>query len=141
MKKIKYIIVLVIAICTLTLIVSSCHKEKITKWRCVPEEGLEIVLTIDHSSDMVTVTTDPDLLYSANPYITYVFRNGDIYKLFGNRMFGAFYNCFDVLSIDTFVGFDIVSQTDTTMELEAYGFPEYNDLSTQIINYKFNKIL
>ncbi len=101
---------------------------------------MEIVLTIDHSSDMVTVETNPDPLRPARP-VRYVFRNGDIYKLFGNRMFGAFYNCFDVLSIDTFVGFDIVSQTDTTMELEAYGFPEYDDLYTQIKNYKFTKIL
>ena len=88
MKKIKYIIVLVIALCTLTLIVSGCHKEKITKWRCVPEEGLEIVLTIDHSSDMVTVETNPDPLRPTKP-VRYVFRNGDIYILVDSKIYGC----------------------------------------------------
>ncbi|MCQ2275340.1 MAG: hypothetical protein MJZ87_00105 [Bacteroidales bacterium] len=140
MKHIKHTMVILLALCTLTLIVSGCHKEKITKWRCVPEEGLEIVLTIDHSSDMVTVETNPDPLRPTKP-VRYVFRNGDIYILVDSKIYGCYYNYFDEFIIHPYLGFDIVFQTDTTMELEAYGFPEYDDLYTQIKNYKFTKIL
>ena len=139
MKKIKYILVLVIALCTLTLIVSSCHKEKITKWRCVPYEGCNIELTFDNEADLVYVSADYSGFISPDPTLDYhfLFHNNTTYKKIGNtlRYIDPYFNVIDS------TGFAIISQTDAEMDLVAdkYGHDCYY-ASFYITDYHFVRV-
>ena len=117
MKKIKYILVLVIALCTLTLVFSSCHKEKITKWRCVPYEGCNIELTFDNETDLVTVSADYSEFITPNPTLDYhfLFQDNTIYKKNGDILRQIDPSTNEISS----EGFVIVSQNDEMMDIVA----------------------
>lgn len=143
MKRIKPILFLIIALCSLALAFSGCHKEKITKWKCVLEEGQEVVLTIDESDDVVTVETNPMPLTSEDTDANFLFYSGKTLKICGKQMFLYDRESNRVFDDRMMYWFDIVSKTRSTMELKVHLITWYDD-NTQgwiIKNYKFNKVL
>lgn len=117
MKHLKHTMVLLLALCTLTLLFSSCHKEKITKWRCVPYEGCNIELTFDNEADLVYVSADYSGFIPPDPSLDYhfLFYNNTTYKKIGDtlREIDPFTN------IICSTGFVIVSQNDEMMDVVA----------------------
>ena len=139
MKKIKYILVLVIALCTLTLLFSSCHKEKITKWRCVPYEGCNIELTFDNETDLVYVSADYSGVVFLEDWIHYhfLFHNNTTYKKIGDtlREIDPFTN------IICSTGFVIVSQNEEMMDVVADNYWHDCDASSHYItDYHFVRV-
>ena len=139
MKHIKHTMAILLALCTLTLFLSGCHKEKITKWRCVPYEGCNIELTIDNETDWVTVSADYSGFVAPNPELNYqfLFYDNTSYKKIGNtlRLFDSYFNVIDS------TGFAITSQTNNSMDLVADKFIQYYGTNLYYItDYHFVRI-
>lgn len=132
--------VLIMAVCTLVLTFSSCHHEKITKWRCVPYEGCNIELIIDNESDLVYVTAD----YSGfippdnTRHYHFLFHSNTRYKKIGNVL-----RYIEPLTdeLDS-TGFVIISQSDESMDIKADNYWEDGDAASYYVtDYHFNRVL
>ena len=144
MKHLKHTIVLLLAVCTLTLLFSSCHKEKITQWKCVLEEGQEVILTVDETTGFVSTKTTPSPLSSTDSFANYLFADWKVWKICGKKILR--YDMYrQIVYSAGDVGFwiDIVSKTRSTMELEVHEITWTDPYTTGWIikNYKFNKVL
>ncbi|MCQ2276883.1 MAG: hypothetical protein MJZ87_08085 [Bacteroidales bacterium] len=139
MKHIKHTMAILLAICTLTLIFSGCHKEKITKWKYVGYEGCNIELTIDNEADLVYVSADYSGFIEPIPELNYqfLFYDNTTYKKIGDtlREIDPFTN------IICSTGFVIVSQNDEMMNVVADSyFSDCDALSHYITDYHFVRI-
>ena len=135
---------LLLVICTLTLIFCSCHKEKITKWKCVLEEGQEVVLTIDETTGFVLTKTTPYPLSSTDSFANYLFADGKVWKICDKKI--LMYDSYRQMVCSAGdVGFwiDIVSKTKSTMELKVHQITWTDPYTLDWItkNYKFDKVL
>ena len=136
MKKIKHTLIFAIAFCTLTLAFSSCHKEKITKWKYVGYEGCNIELTIDNEADLVYVSADysdfiPDPMWDKD----FLFIDKSIYQKVGDTLLRLNSN-----NEITYYGFSIVSQSDESMDLTAFHSKYPDRLLFYITDYHFVRI-
>ena len=144
MKRIKHLLFLIIAFSSLALAFSGCHKEKITKWKCVLEEGQEVVLTIDETTDFVLTKTTPYPLSSTDSFANSLFSNGKVWKIRGKKILLYDVNRQIVCSAaDAGFWIDIVSETGSTMELKVHQITWTDPYTLDWItkNYKFDKVL
>ena len=144
MKRIKYILFLTIAFGSLALVLSSCQKEKITMWKCVLEEGQEVVLIIDDATDFVSMKTTPYPLISTDSFANSLFANGKVWKIRGKKIFlYDMYRQIVYSAVDAGFWIDIVSKTKSAMELEVHKITWTDAFIPEWItkNYKFNKVL
>lgn len=136
MKKIKHTLIFAIAFCTLTLAFSSCHKEKITKWKYVGYEGCNIELTFDNETDLVTVSADysnfiPDPMWDK----AFLLFDGYVCQKVGDTLL-----LLDSNNEITHYGFAIVSQSDESMDLTAFNSRFPDRLLSFVTDYHFVRV-
>jgi len=138
MKRFKQTLYIIL-ISILVLAFSGCHKDQITRWRCIPYEGCLIELSMDNERDLVYVAADyqgfvpPDssleyhfLFYDNSIYI----KNGDTLRYLDRT--------FHTPDCPIFV---ITSQSKGTMDFRAICYFYDCSLSSQYVtDYHFIRI-
>ena len=120
MKNLKHNLIFFAVVSILVLAFCGCHKEQITRWRCVPYEGCNIELTMDDERNLVYVAADYHGFVPPNPSLQYhfLFYDNTIFKKTGDTL-----QLLEPITHEPDLPiFLITSQSDETMDLIAISY-------------------